>query len=72
MQAIRVQQRLESETLHLPQLRAWLGKDVEIIILEAESLPVRRVAEFPLSGSILRDDDPFAPALSTEALEAAR
>lgn len=34
MNAVRIRKGLESDTLHLPELRPMLGKDVEIIILE--------------------------------------
>ena len=34
MQAIRVRQRLESETLTLPQLRPFIGREVEIVVSE--------------------------------------
>ena len=34
MNAIRVKTHLESDTLYLPQLKALIGKDVEIIVLE--------------------------------------
>jgi len=34
MHVIRVRKRVESETLHLPELKEWIGKDVEIIVLE--------------------------------------
>jgi hypothetical protein len=72
MQAIRIEQRLDSETLHLPQLRPWVEKDVEIIILEAVTRSPNSNSEYPLRGSILRDDDPFGPAVVAEEWEAAR
>ena len=34
MHAIRVKTHLQSETLHLPQLKGLIGKDVEIIVFE--------------------------------------
>lgn len=34
MNAIRIRKRIESETLHLPELRDLVGKTVEIIVLE--------------------------------------
>src|SRR4051812_41164169 len=34
MNAIRVRKRVDSETLHLPELKDLVGKTVEIIILE--------------------------------------
>ena len=32
--ALRIRTRVDSETLHVPELRALIGKDVEIIVLE--------------------------------------
>ncbi len=34
MNAVRIRRKLESETLHLPELKPLVGKSVEIIILE--------------------------------------
>lgn len=34
MNAIRIRRRVDSETLHLPELKDLVGKTVEIIILE--------------------------------------
>ncbi|MGH7193447.1 MAG: hypothetical protein ACREJM_07920, partial [Candidatus Saccharimonadales bacterium] len=31
---VRIHRKLESETLHLPELRPLIGKDVEIIVIE--------------------------------------
>ncbi len=36
MIAIRIQKRIESETLHLPELRPLIGREVEIIVHETE------------------------------------
>lgn len=77
MQAIRVRQRLNSETLTLPQLRPFVGKDVEIVISDmtpADEVSVQpQPTKFPLAGSILRDDDdPFGPAVPAEEWEANR
>ena len=41
MNAIRIRKTLDSETLHLPELKPLLGKAVEIIILEDDA-PTRR------------------------------
>jgi len=38
MNAVRIRRRLDSETLHLPELKPLVGKNVEIIVLE-ESTP---------------------------------
>ncbi len=38
MNAVRIRRKLDSETLHLPELRPLLGKTVEIIVFD-ESTP---------------------------------
>jgi hypothetical protein len=35
MNAIRIRKKIESETLHLPELKPLIGKTVEITVLEA-------------------------------------
>ena len=39
MIAIRIQKRIDSETLHLPELRPLIGRNVEIIVHETEPAP---------------------------------
>lgn len=34
MNAVRIRRTLESDTLHLPELKTLIGKTVEIIVLE--------------------------------------
>ncbi len=34
MNAIKIERHLDSETLHLPELRGLLGRDVEITVIE--------------------------------------
>jgi hypothetical protein len=75
MEALKLTRHVDSETLHLPELRAFLGKDVEIIVREAASATVddAEAARYPLRGSVLWDDgDPFAPAVSEEDWEVYR
>jgi hypothetical protein len=43
MNAIRIHKRVDSETLHLPELKSLIGKTVEIIVLEGP--PVRAATE---------------------------
>lgn len=72
MRAVRITRRLDSETRYLPELRPLLGKEVEIVVREAEAAPAvdEATAErYPLRGSILRDDDPFEPAVPEEDWE---
>jgi hypothetical protein len=40
MNAIRIRKQLNSETLHLPELRPLLGRTVEIIVLEEGPMPL--------------------------------
>ena len=39
MSAIRVKTVIDSDTLHLPQLRALIGHSVEIIVVDQEPTP---------------------------------
>jgi hypothetical protein len=39
MDAIRVRKKIDSETIHLPELRPLLGKTVEIIVREEPDAP---------------------------------
>lgn len=34
MNAVRIHRKIESETLHLPELKPLIGKSVEIIVIE--------------------------------------
>jgi hypothetical protein len=42
MNAIRIRTTLNSDTLHLPELKPLLGKPVEIIVLEDSGSPAVR------------------------------
>lgn len=70
MQAIRVTKTLDSETLYLPQLRPFMGQEVEIIVLPTEARAAKvsghDTAKNLLAGSVLRDDDPFGPAVPAD------
>ena len=74
MQAIRVTKTLDSETLYLPQLRPFMGQEVEIIVLptatRAEMPSALDTTTNPLAGSVLRYDDPFEPAVPADEWEA--
>ncbi len=75
MQAITLTKKLESETLYLPELRPFVGREVEITIREAPAAkpsPAPAKSPNPLAGSVLRDDDPFGPAVPPEDWEACR
>ena len=60
MNAIRVRKRVESETLHLPELKDLVGKTVEIIILEDAAAPVPRFKD-PGCLAALAPKKPFDP-----------
>jgi hypothetical protein len=65
MNAIRIRKKLDSATLHLPELQAFLGKTVEIIVLEengtvAEPRPASRYDAFlALAGHDVVDPDAY-------------
>jgi hypothetical protein len=67
MNAIHIHTTLTPDILNLPELKPFLGKAVEIIVreeLQATHEPSAWVS--PLAGSLLRDDDPFGPAVSDD------
>ena len=75
MQAITLTKKLESETLYLPELRPFVGREVEITVREAPAAKPNQAPakpSNPLAGSVLRDDDPFGPAVPPEDWEACR
>lgn len=79
MQSVHIRTKLESEHLSLPELRPLIGKQVEITVRETAEVPSSGGVEngtpnhrYPLRGSVLRYDDPFAPAIATDEWEAAR
>ena len=75
MEVLKLTRHLDSETLHQPELRPFLGKDVEIIVREVDSAPRADEApanRYPLRGSVLRDDDPFEPAVPEDDWEVLR
>ena len=74
MDVIRIKTHLDSETLTLPELKPLIGHDVEIVVREENGASLT-VAEAEakrqsLKGSVLRDDDPFGPAVPPEDWEA--
>jgi hypothetical protein len=77
MNAIHIHTTLTSDVLHLPELKPFVGKAVEIIVREETARPCPDVEQpstwiIPLAGSIVRDDDPFGPAVPPEEWEANR
>ncbi len=65
MNAIRIRKHLDSETLHLPELRELVGKTVEIIVLE-------EAAERSFKDPGCFDDLPPRKPLTPEEWEALR
>ena len=62
MIAIRIQKRIDSETLHLPELRPLIGKTVEIEVREgvaAGARPDPYAALFALAGQDVVDPDAY-------------
>ena len=72
MNAIRITQKLESETLYLPQLRPWVGREVEITVREApltlspDSIQSGQQWISPLAGTVREYHDPFDSAVPPE------
>ncbi len=58
---VRIKRHIDSETLHLPELRDMIGRDVEIEIRELPP-PLAAGERYPLRGSVKRYDDPFDSA----------
>lgn len=60
MEAYRIQTKLVSEIIKLPQITKWIGQEVEIIILpiqDMESNILKKVNS--LVGTVLEYIDPF-------------
>ena len=75
MQAIHITKTLDSETLSLPELRPFVGRQVEIIVWESPvptpKLPENKSAK-SLTGSVVAYDDPFGPPVEPKEWEACR
>lgn len=62
MTTIQIRKRLDSETLHLPELRPLLGKTVEITVQEQPASPATEEdwkAFFEAAGTDLVDPDVY-------------
>jgi len=63
MDVIRIRTRIDSETLHLPELRPLIGKAVEIVVQEAPSAQPAREADweafFAAAGNELVDPEVY-------------
>jgi len=75
MTAIRIETTIESDTLHLPQLKPLVGKSVEIIVREMPQRTERRSDSAwvsPLAGTVIEYADPSEPAVPPGEWEANR
>jgi hypothetical protein len=43
MNAIRIRRKIDSETIHIPELETMIGREVEIIVLEEKASPLSGV-----------------------------
>ena len=71
MNALRIRTRVNSDTLHIPDLKQMIGKDVEIIVLvESPDHKIHKRKRTPGSakGMITMADD-FAAPLAPEIVE---
>ena len=61
MSAIHIRKRLDSDTLHLPELKPLIGKTVEITVQEAAASPGPSPydAFFALAGQDVVDPDAY-------------
>lgn len=72
MKAVRLKTRLASDTLTVssPELKPFVGMVVEIIVCEEETASVKAASGYGfMKGSVLRDDEPFSPAVPPEDWE---
>lgn len=56
MDPIRIRKHVVSETLHLPELKPLIGKDVEILVQEEKNGGRDLAPLFDLAGNIDLDD----------------
>jgi len=71
MDALRIRRHVDSDTLHIPDLKQMIGKDVEIIVLvESPDNTIHKRKRTPGSakGMITMADD-FAAPLDPEIVE---
>jgi hypothetical protein len=65
MDAIRIRKRLETTTLYAPELEPFIGRRVEIIVLDDEAQPPHRVVSRGfLAATVVPIGDPVAEALA--------
>jgi hypothetical protein len=63
MNAIRIKRKIDSETIHLPELKPFFGREVEILILDEASSSTSEVDRwkplFDIAGNDLIDPDAY-------------
>jgi hypothetical protein len=71
MNALRIRTHIDSETLHLPDLKQVIGKDVEIIVLvEPSDSQVHKRKRTPGSAKdMISISDDFAAPLPSDIVE---
>jgi hypothetical protein len=73
MSTVHIRTRVKSETLTVKSaaLKHFIGKDVEITISAEAPDPKQGASSYgSMRGTVIRDDDPFAPAVPPEDWEA--
>lgn len=70
MEAYRIQTKLVSEIIKLPQITKWIGQEVEIIILPIQEIErVIKKRPFGLAKSDFQIPDSFFDELSNDILK---
>ena len=71
MNALRIRTHIDSETLHLPDLKQMIGKNVEIIVLEepSGSQPHKRKRTPGSAKGMISMADDFTAPLPADVLE---
>ena len=67
---VRVRRHIDS--LDLPELAEFIGKEVEIVVTEVSKPSPTGEDRFPLRGTVLWYEDPDGPAVPEEDREALR
>jgi hypothetical protein len=73
MNAIRIRKKIESENLHLPELKSLIGKTVEIIVQEEKMTETGQIqnpyeAFFSLAGQDVVDPEAYKQLRSASQL----
>ena len=63
---IRIHKRIESETITIPELKPFVGKDVEITVRVKPTTGDSREDSRSLHGSVLKYDRPVEPVAEAD------